>query len=114
MPYIIAGIIGFLWYINSGEPEPSQINSYTPSHYNSYSNDSYGDSEYYSDYTSEPENPYDEGGGHYAGYSWAEENDVDSCDGNSDSFIEGCEEYVSQRDSYDEYEEYNDEEEERW
>ncbi len=36
-------------------------------------------------------------GGHEAGYSWAEENeieDVDDCGGNSDSFIEGCISYV--------------------
>ena len=42
-------------------------------------------------------NPYDDGSGHDAGYKWAEENSVDSCDGNSDSFIEGCEEYLRQR-----------------
>lgn len=31
--------------------------------------------------------------GHEAGYEWAEENDItdsDDCDGNSQSFIEGC------------------------
>jgi hypothetical protein len=35
--------------------------------------------------------------GHQAGYDWAEENDindVDDCDGNSESFNEGCESYV--------------------
>lgn len=47
----------------------------------------------------EPSNPYDEGTGHYAGYNWAEENGGD-CEGNSDSFNEGCEEYYSQRDEY--------------
>lgn len=30
----------------------------------------------------EPENPYDEGGGHYAGYEWAIENNS-SCEGNA-------------------------------
>lgn len=48
----------------------------------------------------EPENPYDEGSGHYAGYEWAIENNS-SCDGNSDSFNEGCEEYYNQLDAYD-------------
>lgn len=46
----------------------------------------------------EPENPYNAGSGHSAGFEWAEENDVSSCSGNSQSFIEGCEEYLSQRD----------------
>jgi len=35
--------------------------------------------------------------GHEAGYEWAEDNDIDDiydCDGNSQSFIEGCEAYV--------------------
>ena len=35
--------------------------------------------------------------GHDAGYNWAEENeidDVDDCDGNSQSFIEGCISFV--------------------
>lgn len=64
------------------------------------------DSDYYSTSTSdskyceEPENPYDEGTGHYAGFEWAQEKDVDSCGGNSDSFIEGCEEYLSQVEAY--------------
>lgn len=37
----------------------------------------------------EPENPYNEWSGHYAGYQWWEEGK--SCWGNSNSFIEGCE-----------------------
>ena len=49
----------------------------------------------------EPENPYDEGSGHYAGFEWAEENDPGSCDGNSQSFTEGCEEYQSQQSRYE-------------
>lgn len=39
----------------------------------------------------EPENPYDEWSGHYAGYEWGEQGK--SCWGNSSSFIEGCEVY---------------------
>ncbi len=37
--------------------------------------------------------------GHEAGYEWAEENDIQDtydCEGNSDSFIEGCESYVEE------------------
>ena len=41
-------------------------------------------------------NPYSSGTGHYAGYEWAEEKGVSSCGGNSQSFIEGCEEYLRQ------------------
>jgi hypothetical protein len=44
----------------------------------------------------EPENPYSSGTGHYAGFQWAEENGVDSCGGDSASFVEGCEEYLQQ------------------
>ncbi len=36
-------------------------------------------------------------GGHEAGYAWAERNDIyheDDCGGNSNSFIEGCLQYV--------------------
>lgn len=44
----------------------------------------------------EPTNPYAVGSGHYAGFEWAEARDVGSCDGNSTSFIEGCEEYLRQ------------------
>ena len=48
----------------------------------------------------EPENPYDEGTGHYAGYEWAEKNDPATCGGSSQSFIEGCEEYQQQESEY--------------
>jgi hypothetical protein len=46
----------------------------------------------------EPENPYDEGSGHYAGFEWGENGNA--CGGNSDSFIEGCEEYDSEAAAY--------------
>ena len=45
----------------------------------------------------ERENPYNDGSGHSAGYEWAQENNVSSCGGNSNSFIEGCEEYLAQQ-----------------
>ena len=52
----------------------------------------------------EPENPYDEGSGHYAGYEWAESSGSGTCGGNSQSFIEGCEEYESRQAEYEECE----------
>lgn len=42
----------------------------------------------------------DDCSGHEAGYAWAEENDISDpsdCDGNSDSFIEGCETYAQEQ-----------------
>ena len=51
----------------------------------------------------EPENPYDEGTGHYAGYEWAEKNSG-TCGGSSQSFTEGCEEYEHQESEYEECE----------
>jgi hypothetical protein len=50
----------------------------------------------------EPENPYAPGSGHYAGFEWAEEKAPSTCGDNSDSFIEGCEEYERQADAYKE------------
>jgi hypothetical protein len=47
----------------------------------------------------EPENPYDEGSGHYAGFEWGQNGN--SCGGNSSSFIEGCEDYEAQQEAYD-------------
>jgi hypothetical protein len=52
----------------------------------------------------EPENPYDEGTGHYAGYEWAEQNSPSACGGRSQSFIEGCEEYQQQESEYEDCE----------
>ncbi len=49
---------------------------------------------------SEPENPYGDGGGHDAGFDWAEDTGS-SCSGNSQSFIDGCEEYYRQLDTYE-------------
>jgi hypothetical protein len=52
----------------------------------------------------EPQNPYDEGSGHYAGYEWAEKNNPGTCGGRSQSFIEGCEEYQQQESEYEDCE----------
>lgn len=48
-----------------------------------------------------PHNPYTDGSGHYAGFEWARENGG-ACNGNSDSFNEGCEEYYRQLNEYNE------------
>ncbi len=48
----------------------------------------------------EPENPYDQGTGHYAGFEWAAEHGG-NCDTASPSFNEGCEEYQTQEDEYE-------------
>ena len=48
----------------------------------------------------EPQNPYSAGTGHYAGYEWAESHDGATCNGNSQSFNEGCEEYDQQEEEY--------------
>jgi hypothetical protein len=48
----------------------------------------------------EPQNPYDEGSGHYAGYEWAETNNSGDCGDRSQSFVEGCEEYQRQESDY--------------
>ena len=40
--------------------------------------------------------------GHEAGYEWASEHDIDDpddCDGNSESFIEGCRAYAEEQQS---------------
>ena len=46
-----------------------------------------------------PHNPYNDEGGHDAGFKWAAENGG-NCNGNSDSFNEGCAEFVRQMDEY--------------
>ncbi len=46
-----------------------------------------------------PTNPYNNGGGHDAGFEWAKRTNRD-CNGNSRSFNEGCEEYYRQLHQY--------------
>lgn len=45
-----------------------------------------------------PQNPYSYDTGHSAGFEWGAEGK--DCGGNSDSFIEGCNEYQNQENSY--------------
>ncbi len=52
--------------------------------------------------------------GHEAGYAWAEENEIlnpDDCEGNSQSFIEGCQAYAQSQESPDDMEETNQDDE---
>lgn len=49
----------------------------------------------------EPENPYSEGSGHFAGFAWAEKNEPNACSGNSPSFVEGCKEYQRQAEKHE-------------
>lgn len=76
-------------------PSPSYIPSSNTS-FNSYSSE---------EECIEPENPYDEftEEWHYAGFEWAERTWW-SCNGNSDSFNEWCEEYYLQEEVFSECE----------
>lgn len=48
-----------------------------------------------------PENIYSEDQeGHSMGYVWAQENSPSYCEGNSQSFNEGCNEYIRQESDY--------------
>ena len=49
----------------------------------------------------EPSNPFNDGGGHDAGFNWAEDNDAECPADHGDSFHEGCEEYHVQRERFD-------------
>lgn len=96
-------VIAFVWGASSlFTDEKPYSNQYEQSVNNSaslyYSSNEYDTN--YSEDDTDYENPYDDGSGHFAGYEWAMENDVSSCGGNSNSFIEGCEEYLSQQEGY--------------
>lgn len=87
--------VGLLLFISgcgtSGEEQKSLFNAYESPYTGETTRDC-------SDL--EPDNPYSSGSGHYAGFEWAERKDVSSCGGNSQSFVEGCEEYLSQTEDY--------------
>jgi len=53
-------------------------------------------SDYSGRYEAEKGSPYDISSGHGAGYEWVERTGS-SCNGNSTSFNEGCEEYYRQQ-----------------
>ncbi len=99
---IIVIIIIFILIGSLNSSDEGQVSN-TVDYSNSYSNYSVQneDNEYGDNTTIEPENPYNDGTGHSAGYEWAQENNVSSCGGNSNSFIEGCEEYLAQQEEYE-------------
>jgi len=87
-------IIAIIWGISSlyqNEHETDSIMQESPNY------EAYQESKDCSDL--EPENPYDNGSGHYAGFEWGQEGN--DCGGNSNSFIEGCEDYQAQEEIYE-------------
>jgi hypothetical protein len=86
-PLIWIGVFLFVFYVFSDSKDKknkSPPNIYTPA----------------IDYSSKKSGIYgctDDCSGHEAGYTWAEDHqitDPDDCSGNSQSFIEGCQEYA--------------------
>lgn len=88
-PFILALTLAWLLLLVCCTSSP-------PSESSSHEEDSAGQ-------CAEPENPYEEGTGHYAGYEWAEKNSG-TCGGSSQSFTEGCEEHEHQESEYEECE----------
>lgn len=100
--YILIAVFGWYLFTDDNKKADQYTSSNKSYQYENTGTNSgnYYQNETYSNQAEEPSNPYYEGSGHSAGYEWAEENDVDDCGGNSQSFIEGCEEYVSQKEEY--------------
>jgi hypothetical protein len=97
-------VIGLVIYASSwlwGVIFPGNSKNSYDSDYSSYSN-SVNNSYQKTNDCIEPENPYNPGTGHYAGFEWGEQGNY--CSGNSDSFVEGCEEYEFQDELYTECE----------
>jgi hypothetical protein len=49
----------------------------------------------------EPANPWNDDGGHQAGFRWAEENGLECPNNHGESFEEGCSEFYNQRNRYE-------------
>jgi hypothetical protein len=49
----------------------------------------------------EPSNPFNDDGGHDAGFKWSEENGGECSDSHGESFEEGCQEYQRQLEAYE-------------
>ncbi|MCX6738634.1 MAG: hypothetical protein NT098_01105 [Candidatus Parcubacteria bacterium] len=87
-------VIAIIWGISSlfqNEHESDSITQESPNY------EAYQESKDCSDL--EPESPYDDGSGHYAGFEWGQNGN--DCGGNSNSFIEGCEDYQAQEEAYE-------------
>lgn len=96
---------------SSKHSEDTYYNS-SDSSYDNYEVDAYSNEDSYAEGTFSNYSDYpctDDCSGHEAGYDWASEQgitDPDDCDGNSDSFIEGCQSYAEeQMNDVEEYEE---------
>jgi hypothetical protein len=48
-----------------------------------------------------PANPWSDGGGHEAGFNWAEQNHYECPNDHGESFEEGCVEYYNQLNQYE-------------
>ncbi len=97
----VAALLTAVWLFNGEDSQPRTRGvSYSPDLKTS-KNVELGTSPYI--YTSSTFMGYkclDDCSGHQAGYQWAEEHgidDPDDCDGNSDSFIEGCQAYAQEQ-----------------
>ena len=87
----IVGILFVIWFAFSSSDSSAP----------SSTSDLYGNTDYEVEelITSENWVCTDDCSGHEAGYEWAAENGITDpydCDGNSDSFIEGCEAYANE------------------
>jgi hypothetical protein len=112
---IIIGVIVSIFALNS--VEGNTIGSIeTAGRYDEYINSEDSGDSYDSDskITSDNWDCTNDCSGHDAGYEWASDKNItdpDECDGNSDSFIEGCQAYANeyQMENEEEYEEDYDE-----
>lgn len=94
-------IIALIWSVSSlfsSNESQNSTSSYTANSYDAfnteYVNTSDGNADTFRGYDCT-----DDCSGHEAGYKWAEENDITDeydCDGNSNSFNEGCQAYIEE------------------
>jgi hypothetical protein len=92
---VIGGIVGLVYFTSGSNIESSQSTTTVPIQ----SSPSATDSPTYNPPTFRGYSCTIDCSGHEAGYNWAEEKgitDPDDCDGNSDSFIEGCRSYAEE------------------
>lgn len=105
--YIALIVLG-MWYF-FGDKEEVKVDPYIESPNRTYNSNVPSPSSSYS--SSANFNGYpctDDCSGHEAGYEWAEDNGIDDpndCDGNSESFIEGCQSYAEEQNGYENFEE---------
>jgi len=95
---IFIAIIGGGYYLFSGnnatESSRNHDSTYSSSNYSNYEDEYQPETKTFNGYDCT-----DDCSGHEAGYNWAEENDIYDeydCDGNSNSFNEGCISFVEE------------------